>query len=359
MRRDQPTALIVGAFIGGLAAGLALSRAGWKITIIERRATPGELGYALTLAPNALDALRELQVADAVLTGSVLITAGAAGEVRRTDGRVLRRAVVRLGGELALVTLRPVLHRALLSAVGPESVLLNSEVVQIDTDTERATVTLRSGLTLRGDVVVGADGIGSAVRRHLHRTEPAPRHSGLVELRGVTSAVPSQFEGLTGIVYFGPHTLGAVARVAPDTLFWFLSIPGRVRQAEELTARERLQGATVGFDPLFREVMNSTRPDDLRVDDAIDRDPLAAWGHGRITLLGDAAHPMLPHAGQGAAQALEDAVALGLARNGPGMWGRRFGDTRPSGQRARVGSSCEVDGAHASSCVGCRRSESG
>jgi 2-polyprenyl-6-methoxyphenol hydroxylase-like FAD-dependent oxidoreductase len=98
-------ALIVGAGIGGLSAGLALRQAGWDVRILERTVSPRALGYALTLAPNALDGLRELGVADAVIAQSVVITKGAKGQVRLTNGRVLRTAVVPVAREFAVVTL--------------------------------------------------------------------------------------------------------------------------------------------------------------------------------------------------------------------------------------------------------------
>jgi 2-polyprenyl-6-methoxyphenol hydroxylase-like FAD-dependent oxidoreductase len=83
------------------------------------------------------------------------------------------------------------------------------------------------------------------------------------------------------------------------------------------TALTTMQHVVGQFHDTFRSIAEATRPEDLRLDGLFDRDPIADWGRGRVTLLGDAAHPMLPHAGQGAAQALEDAVALGRALFSP------------------------------------------
>jgi len=92
------------------------------------------------------------------------------------------------------------------------------------------------------------------------------------------------------------------------------------------------------FDPRFRAIVTATRPDDMRLDELFDRAPLAEWGRGRVTLLGDAAHPMLPHAGQGAAQAMEDAVALGRAF----MTGGDVEHARREYERVRIARTTEV-----------------
>ena len=305
------TALIVGAGVGGLCAAIALRRADWAVRIFERASGPREFGYALTLAPNALDGLRELGLGPAVVARSFVITKGTTGEVRLINGRVLRRGVVPVEREFAAVTMRPVLHAALLDAVGRSSVEFDREVADIDATNAQVAITFCDGSRTSGDLLIGADGFNSAVRRHLHLDEPAPRRSGFLELRGLTSKIPAALHNTDAVVYFGPRVLGVVARVDASRIFWFLSTPEPPGPRDD--ERQLLQRATVGFDELFIEVARSTADADLRVDDAVDRDPLTEWGRGPITLLGDAAHPMLPHAGQGAAQAIEDAVALGLA----------------------------------------------
>src|SRR5262245_18496723 len=120
-------ALIVGAGIGGLAAAVALRRAGWDVRVFERAASPRELGFALLLAPKAMHALVELGLADAVRRGGFVTTSG---EMRRPDGTVLRRfdiaSVRALLDEDTVCILRPVLHGALLDTVGISSIDLES-----------------------------------------------------------------------------------------------------------------------------------------------------------------------------------------------------------------------------------------
>ena len=123
----RPTALIVGAGIGGLAAGLALRRAGWDVRIFERTDSPRALGFGLGLAPNAIAALRELGLADVMLARGYMPRSA---ELRRPDGTVLTRAALpanALGGPMILA-LRPALHGALLEATAPESLQLGTVV---------------------------------------------------------------------------------------------------------------------------------------------------------------------------------------------------------------------------------------
>src|SRR5690242_2380655 len=123
-------AIVVGAGIGGLSAALGLKRAGWQVQVLERHAEAGELGFALLLAPNAMFALGELGVREAVRAAGF---SHAFGEMRRPDGSVLRRLdaapVERALGQPTMVALRPVLHGALLDAVGRENVRLGARCV--------------------------------------------------------------------------------------------------------------------------------------------------------------------------------------------------------------------------------------
>lgn len=306
------TALIVGAGIGGLAAGLALRRAGWEIRIFERAATPRELGFALALAPNAMAALDALGVAGAIASNGV---APVRVEVRHADGRRIRRfewATTSVPATAQThVALRPVVHGALLDAVGSASIELDSEAAGVESGADGVVLTLRNGRTIPGDVLIGADGAGSAIRKDLHPDEPPPRASGYWAIRGVAQDVGHHLGDLSAVAFFGPGIESSAARASERAVYWYISLltadVGDGRDAAALL-RRRL----AGVDPALRAIVEATPSADLRSEALLRRDPLASWGRGRVTLLGDAAHPVLPHTGQGAAQALEDAVALGL-----------------------------------------------
>ena len=310
------TALVVGAGIGGLAAAVVLRRAGWDVRVLERAASPRELGFALALAPNALKALREIGLADAVARDGAPVHTF---EVRRPDGAVLKRIAFRNDGPdmRSVVTLRPALHGALLAAVPADCVLLAHEVTAVTLGPERAAVTLAGGRVLDAAVLVGADGVGSVVRRHLHPGEAAPGRSGYHALRGVTHDAAAALGSASVAVYLGDGIEAGFARASATAVYWYFSIVDEYAP-DGAPAAAVLERCLRGLDPRAAAIARQARPDDMRLEPLYRRDPIAEWGAGRATLLGDAAHPVLPHTAQGAALALEDAVALGLALARPG-----------------------------------------
>jgi 2-polyprenyl-6-methoxyphenol hydroxylase-like FAD-dependent oxidoreductase len=304
----SPTALIVGAGIGGLAAGIALRRIGWQVRIFERAASARELGFGLLLAPNALAALRELGVGDSVPSG----THAQEVEIRRASGDVLRRINV-ASTATAIVALRSDLYGALLNAVGEDALHLASEATDFRVDSGGVILVLANGRQERGDVLIGADGIHSGIRRRLHPGESPARPSSFCAVRGVAYGVGNCLGSLSAVAYLDDGLEAATAKAGADAVYWYLSLLAKDLAGEPRTAGAILERRLPAFEPRLRAILSQTSPDDMRFDELVERDPLTTWGTGRVTLLGDAAHPLLPHTGQGAAQALEDAVALGLA----------------------------------------------
>jgi 2-polyprenyl-6-methoxyphenol hydroxylase-like FAD-dependent oxidoreductase len=303
-------AIIVGAGIGGLAAAIALRRAGWDVRVVEQAGSPRELGFALALAPNALEALRELGLKDEVVSCGIEVKAF---EVRRPDGRVVKRVDLQGDAVQSVVTLRPALHGALLTAVGSDAILLGRRVTGLATRGDSPAVALDDGSQIEADLVVGADGVGSVVRQALHPAEPPPRPSGYHALRGVSYDVGDRLGTADCAIYLGDGVEIGIARASASAVYWYISLVDELAGTDAAATLER---CTRGLDANAVAIMRAARPADIRPDRLFYRNPIDRWGSGCVTLLGDAAHPVLPHTAQGAALALEDAVALGLALRG-------------------------------------------
>jgi 2-polyprenyl-6-methoxyphenol hydroxylase-like FAD-dependent oxidoreductase len=186
MAQISRTALIAGAGIGGLAAALALRRAGWTVRLFERASSPRELGFDLMLASNAIAALHELGIAErvraaAAVVESVSVTAGPGSRPRRADLAPVPRAL------RPLIVGRQDLHGTLLDAVGPESITFGAQAIDFRIDGPRVALHLAGGRAVQGDVLLGADGVGSAIRTRLH-PGASPRKLPLVAIRGVAQA---------------------------------------------------------------------------------------------------------------------------------------------------------------------------
>lgn len=313
------SALIVGAGIGGLSAAIALRKAGWDVRIFERSASLRELGFGLGLAPNAMAALGELGVGETVLARGC---EPASGEMRRLDGTVLKRAQIprRILGGPFVIAMRTALYGSLLDAVGVDTVTAGSEATGFTIHGRRVTLHLASGRSAEGDLLVGADGVRSVIRRQLHPAEPPARRSRIVSLRGAVDGAASHLGGVDGLYYLGPGVESAHIRASATGIYWFCAVaeelvPQSVRLKADTTngdaaARALLAHMAPTFDETFRAITSATS--EFHYDGVlVDRDPLPRWGDGVVTLIGDAAHPMLPHTGQGAAQAIVDAVMLG------------------------------------------------
>jgi 2-polyprenyl-6-methoxyphenol hydroxylase-like FAD-dependent oxidoreductase len=302
------TALIVGAGIGGLSAAIALRQAGWNVRIFERAESARELGFGLSVAPNAIAALRELGVADTVLARGF---EPRRGELRRLDGTVLKRAELPRGALRGpmVVALRSALHGALLEALGVDSITFRSRAMGFTTTDSQVTLHLEGGTGVEGDLLLGADGIDSAIRRVLHPDEPPPRRWGIVALRGAVHGAVHHLRGLTGILYLGRGVESTMVRASETGIYWFISMAASLLPPDVREPSAILSLMSARLDPMLRAIASAT--EDMRVDELVDRDPITSWGYGLVTLLGDAAHPMLPHTGQGAAQAIVDAVTLG------------------------------------------------
>ncbi|MEU6658701.1 FAD-dependent monooxygenase [Streptomyces sp. NPDC046821] len=306
----ERSAIVVGGGIGGLAAGVALTRRGWRVKVLERAATFGEVGAGLSLWPNGVRALDALGVGGQVRE-QALVEAQAG--IRDTSGRWLSRTdaqeLARRFGPVVMI------HRArlldILRAALPVGVLCaNARVTGVGLRERRAEVEFEHGTgASQADLLVAADGIDSTVRRSLWPQAPAPRYAGYTAWRLVVD---------TGRrLSAGGESLGRGERVgiAPladgrTYLFGVANAPeGQRNPGGELAEIRRRFGRW--HDPI-PQLLAAADDSAVMRHDIYELPPLASFVTGRAALLGDAAHAMTPNMGQGANQALEDAVTLAV-----------------------------------------------
>ncbi|MEU4985697.1 FAD-dependent monooxygenase [Streptomyces sp. NPDC021969] len=310
--------IVVGGGIGGLAAALAAVRPGRKVAVLERRDVYGELGAGIQLGPNAFHALDRLGVGMAVRARAVRVDA-----LRFMNGTSdtavasmpLTGAYVRRFRNPYAVVHRVDLHRPLLDACREAGVDLrvNSGLVRYEQEAGSVTAVLDDGQRVTGRALIGADGIRSAVRAQL-LDDGEPRVSGHTIYRSVVpmEAVPPQLRRNVVTLWAGPKWHFVHYPIAAGE-FLNMAITrddgAREAVAGVPVSEERVLSEFPGLGPCARGLLELGR--DWRTWVLCDRDPVTTWTDARVALLGDAAHPMLQYAAQGACQALEDAVVLG------------------------------------------------
>ncbi|MFG3155519.1 FAD-dependent monooxygenase [Streptomyces sp. NPDC048219] len=324
--------LIAGGGIGGLAAALALQRKGFEPVVLERADSLRDGGAGLHIWTNGVLALAHLGLADKVLeVAPVQQTA----HFTTWRGDVLGAwpvgdFVERYGAPTIAVE-RSVLHGVLRDALEGSPLRTGAEVVSFDQDSDGVTVRFADGGSERGDLLIGADGIHGAVRDHLFG--PARNiFSGYIAWRGRAPMEHADIPPGTFNAVFGPGTRFTYYDVAPGLVHWMSVANGAPGGRDGAGVREMLLGRHRGWAGPVADILRATPEEWILRGDVEGRKPERAWGKGRVTLLGDAAHPITFNIGQGACQALEDALVLAehLERGGsdPVAALRRYEDER-------------------------------
>jgi 2-polyprenyl-6-methoxyphenol hydroxylase-like FAD-dependent oxidoreductase len=317
--KDPPKVMVAGAGIGGLSAAIALRRAGFEVSVFERATELREVGAGLLLAANAQKALRKLGLADAVAS---LGTPASAGEIRSWRGEVLAsipaNELEKKVGALSAAVHRADLQTLLVREVGEGPLRLGAEVEAFEQDTSSVRVLLAGGHEERTDILVGADGLRSKTRAALFGSEK-PRYAGYTAWRAVVELAERDEEFLpwgTGFEAWGRGARFGCAHIGKGRVYWFATANAPESAKDGTPGSPTAPKATLlrffgSWHPPIGEIIEATEEDAILRTDIYDRDPLGGrWGEGRVTLLGDAAHPMTPNLGQGACQAIEDAVVL-------------------------------------------------
>ncbi len=303
--------LIAGAGIGGLTLGITLQRLGFEVEIYEKASCLLPIGWGLAIAPNALLALRQIDLDKSVLQ--------AGHKVRRVQmktwqGKMLKEVPLdaleaRVGGCVVTIN-RGCLHQILLAAFGESGLHLGNGATGYKEENTQVVLTLENGREVEGDLLIGADGVGSAVRRKLFP------HARMQYRYTAWRGLCTQDNLLTDGTYLS--VLGCGIRfgctpVGDRTISWYASYPTLPGQAIADSLQAALLGRYQDWCSPVSEIIASTPDSSILQTDIYDAEPLLSWSSQRVTLLGDAAHPMTPDMNQGAGQTIEDAIILASA----------------------------------------------
>ncbi len=338
--------LVAGGGIGGIAAALALARRGFAVEVLEQSPRLGEIGAGIQLGPNGFAAF------DALGIGAM-----ARGRAVYTDEMVMHDAVDescvgriptgesfrRHFGNPYAVIHRAEVHRSLLEgaqATGRIDVLTSTQVRRVEQGSHSVTVVDARGGRHEGQALVAADGVKSAVRAQFVGDEA--RVSGHVVYRAVVDRenFPLDLRWNAASIWVGPdcHLVHYPLRGGEQ---YNVVVTFHSRQPEAWSvregSREEVQSYFEGICPRARQLIDL--PSDWKRWATADREPIADWTFGRITLLGDAAHPTLQYLAQGACMALEDAVTLGEALR---VHNNNFGAAFALYQRSRVARTARI-----------------
>jgi salicylate hydroxylase len=318
--RTGPDVAVVGGGIGGLFAANALLAQGILVTVYEQAPALGEVGAGVFLTPNSIRQLQRVGLGAAVAERGAQV--GPASRYHRADGTPIAPVqTTDSAGDTSAVGM----HRAdlvdILAAPLPADVVRTGHrCVGVDQDGDGIRLSFANGAVVDADVVVAADGIHSEVRHHVVPPS-SPVFSGSVAYRGVLShdLVP-EWPTDAWLMWLGEgkHFLTFPVR-AGELINYVGFVPADAQMKESWSAPgdpDVLREEFAGWDPRIESLLAQVRST-FRWG-LYDREPLPIWTKDRLTLLGDAAHPMLPHLGQGANQAIEDGMALAAILAGAG-----------------------------------------
>ena len=309
---------IVGGGIGGLAAAAALSHRGISFSVYEQSSVLREIGAGVFIYPNSLRQLERIGLGGALSRAGAKV--GSGSEYYRMDGSVVGEILTTdSSGWSGMYGMhRADLLKVLLDSLPSSSIHMGHRCVGFSQDTEKARMVFENGNIAYADVVIAADGINSVLQKHVVAPS-APEYAGCRAYRGLieTRKIP-EWRREAHQVWMGDGKHFMVFPVRGGELLNYVGFVPTNKETEESWSavgdRDELAASFAGWDLRVTQLLE-------KVETCFwwglyDRKPLAQWVNGRLGLLGDAAHPMLPHLGQGVNQAIEDGTALAALLKG-------------------------------------------
>lgn len=301
---------IIGGGIGGLCTAIGLQTRGFDPIVYEAIDELRPVGSGIGIAPNGMQALDRLDVAEAVAERGVTMDRI---ELRTDDGQLLmpmdfRTSVDRLDSDYVMVAVyRADLQSALKDHLSMDSLQLGMECVGIDS--EQPAIQFADGTEKTPDLVVGADGVNSTVRKQISPSN-RPRYAGEVAYRGLADTTTSNDIEQVGAEFWGRGVRLGYFPVDDERVYWFATVVAESPDTAPGATSAELAKQYRDFTDPVPDLIAATDDETIIQTPLTDIPPLDHWTSGCVTLLGDAAHAMTPNLAQGSAQAMEDAVVL-------------------------------------------------
>ncbi|MDM9380252.1 FAD-dependent monooxygenase [Chlorogloeopsis sp. ULAP01] len=305
--RTKKKIIIVGGGIGGAATALALYHAGFEAVVYERTKELREVGAGIALWANATHILKNLGLLEDAIRVGYLTTNY---QFNSQSGKELVNVLVDRF-ELPVVAIhRAELHQLLWRNVPDEKFVLGQTFERFEQDRSQVRAYFASGLTDEGDALIGADGLRSRVRANLLGDRP-PTYRNFKTWRGLTDYIPSKYRPGYIQEFLGRGKGFGFMMLGKGQMYWYAAAIAKEAQPDaNIGHKQELEIMFQDWFPSIPELIAATDEANILTTDLYDRPPTQPWSKQNITLLGDAAHPMLPTMGQGACTALEDAYVV-------------------------------------------------
>jgi FAD-dependent urate hydroxylase len=303
--------VVIGAGIGGLTAGIALSQAGYEVEVYDRVQELRPVGAGISLWSNGVKVLNRL---------------GLGAEMAKIGGQMERMEYRTKTGELLNdITLSPLIHtvgqrpypvarrdlQTMLLAAFPGEVKLGHKCIGVEEDENGVTAIFENGHKAHGDLVVAADGIRSILRTHVLGQQIEPKYGGYTNWNGLVPADAALAPKDCWIIYVGDHKRVSMMPIAGDRFYFFFDVPlPKGTPANPETYKAELKEHFQGWADPVQALIELFDPNGVARPEIHDVGPIDRYVKGRVALLGDSAHATCPDMGQGGCQAMEDAWVL-------------------------------------------------
>ena len=306
-------AIIAGAGMGGLSAGIALKRIGWDVAIYEKVREIRPVGAAISVWSNGVKCLNFLG-----LERQVAAVGGQMDSMAYVDGlsgeemtRFSLAPLIERAGQRPYPVARAELQSMLMQEFGPDDVALGKRLVSVSEAGDAVTARFEDGTTDSADLLIGADGAHSVVRAHVLGHQVERRYAGYVNWNGLIEIDEAVGPADQWTTYVGEGKRVSIMPVSGNRFYFFFDVPLPAGlEADRSQTRETLAEHFDGWAAPVQRLIAALDPGTTNRVEIFDITPFDSWVKGRVALLGDAAHNTTPDIGQGGCSAFEDSVVL-------------------------------------------------